>query len=239
METTKFLLDHGADVNLENGEGETPLLIAVASQNVPLIKLLLSRGADSRVWAARAISIAAQCRNTEIFHILLASVADLDTADGLETALLEILDEGRLDSMPMLLDIRDPDIPLTQRTTEKLMSTVLVANKVLGMIIDRKVEDVAMTLDMLETAMQGVHDMDSLRIILKAQTVFQFTLTKELVVTAANISSVETMRLLLKQCAEHGVITSNTLKRAVLNQPGQRAGMFQLRKRNSNRRSGA
>lgn len=225
MGTTKLLLDHGANVNSEKRAGRTAFSRAVANRNVPLVKLLLSRGADSRVCTALDIHVAVLLNETEMLHVILASIVDLDTAEGVEIAVFKIRNE---EGLSMLLDIMGPDMPLTQRMVEMLMSSSRVANRVLGMIIDREIEDIHITSDMLETAMRGVCDMDSLHVILEAQGVFQFALTKELIENAAKIFNVETMRPLLKQCAEHGVVTSNMLYGAVLNQPGQRAGMFQL-----------
>ncbi|ESL07192.1 huntingtin interacting protein (HIP) [Trypanosoma rangeli SC58] len=41
-----FLLDNGADVNAHNNTGETPLMIAAATQNIAAIRILFLHGAD-------------------------------------------------------------------------------------------------------------------------------------------------------------------------------------------------
>ena len=41
----RFLIDNGADVNVVNNIGETPLFLAVRRENTPLIRFLLEHGA--------------------------------------------------------------------------------------------------------------------------------------------------------------------------------------------------
>jgi ankyrin repeat protein len=41
-----LLLNHGASVDLGNDRGETPLIIAVQHRDVPMVRLLLARGAN-------------------------------------------------------------------------------------------------------------------------------------------------------------------------------------------------
>ncbi|KAK5638464.1 hypothetical protein RI129_012759 [Pyrocoelia pectoralis] len=40
------LIDRGSDLNVRNGDGDTPLVLAVSSNNVEVVKLLLEKGAD-------------------------------------------------------------------------------------------------------------------------------------------------------------------------------------------------
>ncbi|KEG08183.1 putative huntingtin interacting protein (HIP) [Trypanosoma grayi] len=42
-----FLIDNGADINLRNSAGETPLMVAAATLNVGALRLLLEKGADT------------------------------------------------------------------------------------------------------------------------------------------------------------------------------------------------
>lgn len=48
QEGAELLLSRGAQVNLGNSSGETPLIIAVQQRNIPMIRLLLASGADPK-----------------------------------------------------------------------------------------------------------------------------------------------------------------------------------------------
>lgn len=52
FDTAKFLILSGADVNIMNDSGFTPLHWAVMSKNIDLVKLLVSRGANVNANAA-------------------------------------------------------------------------------------------------------------------------------------------------------------------------------------------
>ena len=47
-EGAEFLLSRQASVNAANKRGETPLILAVLNRDVPMVRLLLARGADPR-----------------------------------------------------------------------------------------------------------------------------------------------------------------------------------------------
>jgi ankyrin repeat protein len=49
IETGNTLLQHGANVNITNNTGSTPLHIAIANQNIPYIHLLLGYDADMTI----------------------------------------------------------------------------------------------------------------------------------------------------------------------------------------------
>ena len=48
IERSKFLIERGADVNVRDNKGETPLLKEVLSGERELVQYLLDRGADPR-----------------------------------------------------------------------------------------------------------------------------------------------------------------------------------------------
>lgn len=54
-----FLIDNGADVNaaMSRGDGQTPLMVAAARQNMRAIKLLLAKGADVNALDARGQTV--------------------------------------------------------------------------------------------------------------------------------------------------------------------------------------
>lgn len=48
VEIAKILIENGADVNISDNEGWTPLMRAASSKNIDLVRLLMSNGADPR-----------------------------------------------------------------------------------------------------------------------------------------------------------------------------------------------
>ena len=48
LDGASALLGKGAKVDLANSRGETPLIIAVHNRNIPMVRLLLARGADPK-----------------------------------------------------------------------------------------------------------------------------------------------------------------------------------------------
>ncbi len=83
--TIHALLDKGADVNATgDGAGVTPLIIAVARQQMATVKLLLSRGANIRVKDVNDKSVLhwllcntfSELENTKLLKLLLNSGAD-------------------------------------------------------------------------------------------------------------------------------------------------------------------
>jgi ankyrin repeat protein len=78
------LLQRGADPNVRDGEGRTPLISAVLGGSVGLVGLLLESGADVNAqdqegWTA--LHFAAQEHEPEIAHLLIARGADVNARD--------------------------------------------------------------------------------------------------------------------------------------------------------------
>ncbi len=49
QEGAELLLRQKAQINATNGSGETPLVIAVQQRNIPMVRLLLTNGADPKI----------------------------------------------------------------------------------------------------------------------------------------------------------------------------------------------
>lgn len=57
VEIVQYLLANGADVNIENRYGETPILAASSTGNLKLIRLLMGEGADLRAKSMSGLTI--------------------------------------------------------------------------------------------------------------------------------------------------------------------------------------
>lgn len=49
LEIATFLIDNGSDINSIGGRGASPLIYAVMSENIELVRMLLERGADKNI----------------------------------------------------------------------------------------------------------------------------------------------------------------------------------------------
>ena len=73
-EVSRLLLDHGADVNAVNHQGETALHLAIKTRQKSLTQFLLARGADVTLKdsnRATPLELASKAGNKDITHILL------------------------------------------------------------------------------------------------------------------------------------------------------------------------
>lgn len=82
IEKVRLLLDHGADPNARSQEGRTALLIAARQPgSLPVIKLLLAKGADLRAKdnaGGGALHLAAETGDLEMLHFFLEKGADVN-----------------------------------------------------------------------------------------------------------------------------------------------------------------
>lgn len=78
-EGAELLLARHAGVNLANNRGETPLIVAVQARNLPLVRTLLSVGADPKL-ADRVAGLSAR---------------DYAARDGRSAAIVKALDEAK------------------------------------------------------------------------------------------------------------------------------------------------
>jgi len=74
-EVAEYLISQGADVNAQDGGGNTPLMDAIANHNLECVKILLSHGADIQLrskFGSTAIDLAQTYRDEAILQALRA-----------------------------------------------------------------------------------------------------------------------------------------------------------------------
>ncbi|XP_005098521.1 ankyrin-2-like [Aplysia californica] len=95
VEITRYLLDHGADVNISNLDGETALTMAARTDNGTIVPLLIEKG----VWLdvsnscnnSTALMVAAKYKNFSTFRCLVEAGVDLDVRRNGKTFLTRLL----------------------------------------------------------------------------------------------------------------------------------------------------
>lgn len=107
FETVKLLLSHGAEANVRNRAGATPLAAAVRVGNEPVVNLLLQAGADPNAAevpaAVTPLHLAAARGHAGIAQALLRKRAAVNVADVRgETPLCYALREGRTNTIALL-----------------------------------------------------------------------------------------------------------------------------------------
>ncbi len=104
----KSCITHGADVNMRDFDGETPLIYACRSGSYNAAKFLLERGADPNLSIAESatpLMIAAKAGNPEIVNLLIEKGAKTDVKDVKgRTALMYACDGINLKCVCLLLD---------------------------------------------------------------------------------------------------------------------------------------
>jgi len=80
LEVVEYLVDNGADVNVESEHGWTALLVASLDGHIEVIKYLVEKGADinhqERVYYNTALQLASQMGRIEIVEYLIRNGAD-------------------------------------------------------------------------------------------------------------------------------------------------------------------
>ena len=115
VEIVELLLDHGADVNIINRKGETPLSWACFKGQKGVVQLLISRQANPNMFERDGryfpIHFAAANGDAEIVKILLRSYADINAKDiAGRSALTIACARGRQEVVALLLEKgADPD----------------------------------------------------------------------------------------------------------------------------------
>lgn len=116
IERVKELLAKGADINLKNRQGWTPLHAAVWNQKQEIAKLLIEKGADVNVKdrsSRTALQFAADTGQKEIVELLLAKKADVNTVSArAENALTLAKKKGHKEIADLLVQhgATEPDL---------------------------------------------------------------------------------------------------------------------------------
>lgn len=105
----QYLINCGADVNTQDNDGATPLILAACAGDSGVVEVLLNNGAEvnmSEMGGNTALMMAAFFGDIDIVEILLSAGADIDAVakDG-ETALSLAESEGHEDIVTILLNI--------------------------------------------------------------------------------------------------------------------------------------
>lgn len=110
----KALIQYGANIQLRNSAGETPLLLAVRSNNKSLTEILLEHGADPRVGDRLGAEPLHFARDAAIIQHLLHQNADPEAAaEGGITPLMVAAYQGRAEAVKALVDNgADPKRPI-------------------------------------------------------------------------------------------------------------------------------
>lgn len=116
IERVKELLTKGADINLKNRQGWTPLHAAVWNQKQEIAKLLIEKGADVNIrdrTSRTALQFAADTGQKEIVELLLAKKADVNTVSArAENALTLAKKKGHKEIADLLVQhgATEPDL---------------------------------------------------------------------------------------------------------------------------------
>lgn len=124
--TLKFILTHGFEIDVQDNDGKTPLINAIRSRNLELVKFLVEHGSNvnnknvhGEVWCKTPLHWAYRCESVKILRFLLKNGADANEADfddyTLPTRLLKSFSESSntmnvvagFAMLPVLLDYTD------------------------------------------------------------------------------------------------------------------------------------
>ena len=110
----RALLDAGAAPNFRNAAGTTPLELAIAARHLPLVELLIERGARVGVpdGIPGPLHVAAAVGEPRILRVLIDTGAPTNRVDGVgQTPLEYAARAGHLDAAALLADRLGAEIP--------------------------------------------------------------------------------------------------------------------------------
>lgn len=152
-EIAEILIDAGADIN-QLSDGWTPLYLASYNNNIPIVNLLLSKGADINIGPRSPLSAAVTMGNLEIVKILISKGALVT-----DTIYKEAIYAGQIAVIKYLGTIRPVPADSIAYAMEHNVSTVLILAK-LGADVNYVVNG--------ETLVEKYIWSDDLKILLKA-----------------------------------------------------------------------
>ena len=108
IESIKNYIDSGYDLNIQNNNGNTALIIATINDHIEIVKLLLNAGADidkQNNYGYTALIWAAYYNNPEIVKLLLNAGAYIDKQNNKgNTALIDAAKNNNRETVEILLD---------------------------------------------------------------------------------------------------------------------------------------
>ena len=138
------LLDHDADINVQDRDGMTALLYAASEGHTEIVELLLDRDADIEArnrYGDTALMYAIREGDIEIVKLLLDRDADIEVKDndGRTALLLAVMLGENIETVKLLLD-RDADIEAKDRNgnTALIRATFITDDiKIVKLLLDR------------------------------------------------------------------------------------------------------
>ncbi|EKF30315.1 huntingtin interacting protein (HIP), putative [Trypanosoma cruzi marinkellei] len=119
-----FLIDNGADINSRNAAGETPLMVAAATQNISALRIILSRGADTslRDDVGNTVLHHAAC-HPHVLQTLHSWIDDLPAQAARENLLHMVCRQGRGAEFAALFLIEQLGVDVNAREGETAATT--------------------------------------------------------------------------------------------------------------------
>ncbi|WP_342255471.1 ankyrin repeat domain-containing protein [Spiroplasma endosymbiont of Poecilobothrus nobilitatus] len=133
LEITKLLIDNGADVNLQDENGTTPIYYAISTDNIEIVKLLIDNGADVKNINKNGLTplyYAIILDKKEMVQFLINNGADVNLRDknGL-TPLHFAIDENNKEMVQFLINNgADVNIKITS-TGATILHYAIIKNK--------------------------------------------------------------------------------------------------------------
>jgi len=109
LEVTKYLVEHGANIEAANKWGNTPILAAVIGRKLETSRYLVEQGVNIHVtneWGITPLISAASRGELEIIKLLIANGADIEAkSDKGNTALMWASRSGHVNAVRYLVDM--------------------------------------------------------------------------------------------------------------------------------------